>query len=91
MFLPVKFLDSIGAIFMVAGLYDANVAPKTGDKVPVYRMCTVPPNEFLGIVHDRAPMVLLPEQYGAWLDGGADALKLVGVYPDAGAFVVQPA
>ncbi len=53
-------------------------------------MCTVPPNEFLGTVHDRAPMVLLPEQYAAWLEGGAAALELVGVHPDAGAFAVTP-
>ena len=77
-------------VFMAAGLYDENVDPKTGEKVPVYTMCTVPPNEFLGTVHDRAPMVLLPTQYGAWLDGGAPSLELVGVHPDAAAFDVVP-
>ena len=77
-------------VFMAAGLYDANVDPKTGEKVDVYTMCTVPPNEFLGTVHDRAPMVLLPEQYEAWLDGGEAALALVGVHPYASAFQVQP-
>ena len=75
---------------MAAGLYDISVDPKTGEKVPVYTMCTVPPNEFLGTVHDRAPMVLLPTQYGAWLDGGAPSLELVGVHPDAAAFDVVP-
>ena len=75
-------------IFMAAGLYDENVDPKTGDKVPVYTMCTVPPNEFLGTVHDRAPMVLLPSQYVAWLRGGDEALALVGTHPDAAAFEV---
>lgn len=53
-------------------------------------MVTVPPNEFLGTVHDRAPMVLLPKQYGTWLDGGPAALSLVGTHPDADAFVVRP-
>jgi putative SOS response-associated peptidase YedK len=48
----------------------------------------VPPNEFLGTVHDRAPMVLQPHQYGAWLEGGDSALKLVGVHPDPSAFEV---
>lgn len=76
-------------VFMAAGLYDENVDPKTGAKVPVYTMCTVPPNEFLGTVHDRAPMVLLPHQYAAWLAGGAEALKLVGTHPDATAFEVK--
>ncbi|MEO8936133.1 MAG: SOS response-associated peptidase family protein [Burkholderiaceae bacterium] len=75
-------------VFMAAGMYDENVDPKTGDKVPVYTMCTVPPNEFLGTVHDRAPMVLLPSQYLAWLAGGDEALALVGTHPDATAFAV---
>ena len=34
-------------------------------------------------------MVLLPDQYDAWLDGGSAALSLVGVHPDAGAFRVS--
>ena len=76
-------------VFMAAGLYDVNVDPKSGERVPVYTMCTVPPNEFLGTVHDRAPMVLEPEQYGPWLDGGEAALRLVGVHPDADAFEVD--
>lgn len=75
-------------VFMAAGLFDENVNPKTGEKAPVYTMCTVPPNEFLGTVHDRAPMVLLAEQYDAWLDGGQSALELVGVHPNADVFEV---
>ena len=77
-------------VFMAAGLFDENVNPATGEKVAVFTMCTVPPNEFLGTVHDRAPMVLLPEQYAGWLDGGRAALDLVGVHPDADAFRVDP-
>jgi putative SOS response-associated peptidase YedK len=76
-------------VFMAAGLYDINDDPKTGDKIPVFTMCTVPLNEFLGTVHDRAPMVLLPSQYDAWLAGGASALSLVGTHPNADAFVVE--
>ena len=74
---------------MAAGLFDENVDPKTGKKVSVYTMCTVPPSEFLGTVHDRAPMVLQPSQYAAWLDGGQAALQLVGVHSDANAFHVH--
>ena len=36
-------------------------------------------------------MVLLPEQYDAWLDGGQSALELVCIHPDADAFEVKPA
>ncbi len=76
-------------VFMAAGIYDVSTDPKTGAKVPVYTMCTVPPNAFLGTVHDRAPMVLLPSQYEAWLSGGDAALELVGTHPDAEAFEVK--
>ena len=75
-------------VFMAAGLFDTNVDPKSGAKLDVFTMCTVPPNEFLGTVHDRAPMVLLPSQYEAWLDGGEGALALVGTHPEATDFVV---
>lgn len=78
-------------VFMAAGLYEQNVDPKSGERVPVYTMVTVPPNEFLGTVHDRAPMVLLPSQYDAWLMGGQEALALVGTHPNAEAFAVHPA
>jgi putative SOS response-associated peptidase YedK len=85
----VRVLMPSEPVFMAAGLYDVNEDPKTGDNVPVYTMCTVPPNEFLGTVHDRAPMVLLPSQYDAWLAGGHEALALVGTHPDADAFEVR--
>ena len=57
-------------VFLAVGLYEFSDDPKTGEKVPTYTMVTMPPNEFLGTVHDRAPMVLLPGQYEAWLAGG---------------------
>ena len=60
-------------VFAAADLYDVNTDPKTGEKVPVFTMYTVPPNEFLGAVHDRAPMLRLPSQYEAWLAGNTEA------------------
>lgn len=69
-----------------AGLYDVNVDPVTGDEVGVFTLCTVPPDEFLGTVHDRAPMVLLPSQYEAWFEGGVEALRMVDTHPNATAF-----
>lgn len=78
-------------VFLAAGLYELSSDPKTGAKVPTFTMVTVPPNEFLGTVHDRAPMVLLPSQYGRWLAGGDEALALAGTHPDAEGFEVRPA
>lgn len=71
------------SVFMAAGLFDENVNPETGEKVSGYTRCTVLPNEFLGALHDRASMVLPPEQCSAWLGGGQGALELVAVRPDA--------
>ena len=85
----VRVSMSAAPVFVAAGLYDENVDPKSGRNVPVFTICTVPPNEFLGTVHDRAPMVLQPSQYAAWLDGGASALGLVGTHPDVSAFAVD--
>ncbi len=76
-------------VFCAAGLYDTSVDPKSGERVAVFTTVTVPPSEFLGTVHDRAPMVLQPSQYQAWLDGGAPAQALLGVHPDASAFRVE--
>jgi putative SOS response-associated peptidase YedK len=76
-------------VFAAAGLYESSRDLKTGQKVPTFTIVTVPPNEFLGSVHDRAPMVLLPEQYEAWLLGGEEANRLVGAHPDVDAFEVQ--
>jgi putative SOS response-associated peptidase YedK len=50
---------------------------------------TVPPNELLGTVHDRAPLVLRPEDYRTWLEGGVLAQSLIMAHPDPHAFSVE--
>ena len=52
-------------VFCAAGHYEISTDPRTGANVPTYTIITVPPNAFLGTVHDRAPMVLLRSQYDA--------------------------
>lgn len=71
-----------------AAFIEARFAKRCGivKKRPIGR-CR--PNELLGTLHDRAPMALLPSQYADWLDGEDAALSLVGVHPDAVAFVVE--
>lgn len=77
-------------VFAAAGLYDVNTDPKTGERVAVYTMCTVPPTVLLGTVHDRAPMVLRPHEYEAWLDGGPAAEALLGRAPASEEFTIVP-
>jgi len=40
-------------------------------------MIITEPNEFVGEVHDRVPVLLMPEQFDDWLSGnmGVDELK----------------
>lgn len=68
------------AYFCCAGLYETSPNPKGGDPIETFTIVTVPPLEFLGQVHDRAPLVLLPEHYDDWLDGGPPAQSLIGPY-----------
>lgn len=84
--MPIVRLDDHGSL--TAELrrwgYIIQVDGKTIDKT------TGQPKRLRRDVHDRAPMVLLPDQYEAWLGGGESALRLVGVHPDADAFTVVP-
>lgn len=73
-------------VFLAAGLYEFSNDPKTGARVPTYTMVTAPPTEFLGTVHDRAPMVLLSSQYRSWLAGGDEAFALAGMHPNREGF-----
>lgn len=77
-------------VFAAAGLYATNDDPKTGAKVDVFTMCTVPPTVLLGTVHDRAPMVLRPSEYETWLNGGAEAEALLGRAPANEEFLIAP-
>ena len=77
-------------IFAVAGLFETSEDPATGEPVDTYTMVTVPPNEILGQVHDRSPLVLRLEDHAAWLEGGASAQALIGAYPECDAFYLKP-
>ena len=76
-------------VFMAAGLYDENANPKTGEKVAVYTIYTVPPTVLL-CTRDRAPMVLRPSACDAWLDGGDAAIALLGKAPASEEFEIIP-
>ena len=53
-------------------------------------MLTTEPTEFLGTVHDRGPLVMLPEHYEDWIAGdAAQAQALIGVHPGPDAFAIE--
>lgn len=77
-------------MFGVAGLYETSRHPDSGEPIETFTIVTVPPNEILGSAHDRAPLVLLDEDYQTWLEGGAASKALIGAHPDNSAFFVEP-
>lgn len=77
-------------VFAAAGLYETSKHNKTGEPVETFTLVTAEPNGPLGTAHDRAPLVLEPEDYRTWLAGGDAALGLVRAHPDDTAFRISP-
>ena len=74
-----------------AGLYETSKHLKTGEPVLTFVVLTTKPNEFLGTVHDRAPLVLDARDYEMWLFGDvAQAQALCGVLPDSTQYDAVP-
>ena len=68
-----------GGAFAMAGLWEEWRAPE-GQPERTFTIITTTPNELVRPVHDRMPVILSPEQYGAWLDPGPrDAAELAGL------------
>lgn len=82
---PHHFRLRTGKPFAFAGVWDTW---RGGDK-PVHScaIITTVPNELVGQVHDRMPVILRPEDYGLWLDRGVTdptaLLPLLAPYPAA--------
>lgn len=58
-----------GEGFLFAGLWEE--ANERTEGLPTYTMVTTEPNAAVGEVHDRMPVVLSPEDAGAWMDPDA--------------------
>lgn len=68
-----------GAPLAFAGLWSAWREP--GTEGPPLRTCavvTTTPNELVGRVHDRMPVILAPEHWSLWLDTAAGDLEDLG-------------
>ncbi len=78
-------LESVdGGICFFAGLWDEWSGEHKGVDVyfTSFTILTCPPNALAAQVHDRMPVILLPEDYQAWLFGEApDALARAGPHP----------
>lgn len=66
-----------GDLFGFAGLTERWVSPE-GEEVLTCCIITTDANELMMPIHDRMPVILAPNDYGAWLDPGnpdADGLR----------------
>lgn len=75
-----------GRPFAFAGLWEPP-APAEPEPAETCAIVTTDPNELLRPIHDRMPVILLPEEYERWLDPDparpADLLALLRPYPAA--------
>ncbi len=73
---PYNFALPDGGPFAFAGLWERWT--KGDDPVESCTLITTEANSFVAPVHDRMPVILLPEEYGRWLNAGVqDPPKLL--------------
>ncbi len=65
--------------FMFAGLW-GRWYPSEEQTVDTFTLITTPPNEIVGEIHDRMPLILHPKDYAKWLSHD-DATDLLKPYP----------
>lgn len=51
-----------------AGLWEHWSDDETGESIDSFTILTGEPNDLLGEIHDRMPVILQPNDYGFWLD-----------------------
>jgi putative SOS response-associated peptidase YedK len=72
---------------LAAGICETSRSFDTGEPVKTFTMLTTTPTEFLGAVHDRAPLILPEQHYADWLEGdAAQAQALTGAPPESTAY-----
>ncbi len=78
-------------VFVAAGLFETSKDAATGESIETFTMVTVPPNELLGTVLDRAPLVLRDQDLDTWCkEGTVLAQSLIRAHPDPSAFWIRP-
>jgi len=70
------FQRADGAPIWFAGLWDRCTTPDLGE-IRSFTIMVGPSSGWLGDYHDRAPVILEPAEWGAWLDPGTDAVGLL--------------
>ena len=71
-----RFARVDGRAIWFAGLWERITTPDAGE-LPSFTILTGPSAGRLSDYHDRAPVILEPEEWGAWLDPSQDAAALL--------------
>ncbi|MCA3749441.1 MAG: SOS response-associated peptidase [Rubrobacter sp.] len=66
-----------GAPFAFAGLWE--IWRREGEEIRSCTILTTEANGLLGGIHDRMPVIVPPDLYGLWLEGGAEREELDAV------------
>jgi putative SOS response-associated peptidase YedK len=61
-----------GRPFGMAGLWERWTDPDSGEVLRTCSIVTTGPNELMGPIHDRMPVILPPETWDTWLDPAVD-------------------
>ncbi len=64
---PMRILLTTGEPFAFAGLWESWTNPE-GEAIHSCTIITTTPNDVMRPIHDRMPVILLPEHEDAWLD-----------------------
>lgn len=65
-----------GQPFAFAGLYETWTSPE-GERIESCAIITTGPNELMAPIHNRMPVILLPEEHTLWLDPGVQDTALL--------------
>lgn len=64
---PIWFHSPHGDLLLFAGLYESWLDPQTSEWQRTFTILTTEPNRVVEPVHDRMPVILLPERVDEWL------------------------
>lgn len=69
-----------GSPFALAAIWQDWRDSATGDVIKTFAIVTCTPNDMVGQIHDRMPVIIAPENYEKWLFSG-DPANLMRPYP----------
>src|SRR5919198_2947598 len=72
-----------GELFAFAGIWASLPAREGADDLVSCAIVTCAPNELIRPLHDRMPVVLMPDAEARWLEPGADAKELASLLAPA--------